>query len=194
MNKILQNNIIIFASGAGSNAKKIINYFKKDGNTKVVLIVCNNPKAGVLQIASNEQIPVLLIQKDKFKETGYLAEIEKYEPTLIVLAGFLWMVPGILIHNFPHKIINVHPALLPAFGGAGMYGNAVHKAVVEANEKESGITIHYVDDKYDHGEIIFQAKCRLTENETAETLATKIHELEHEYYPAIIDKLLIERI
>ena len=193
MKKILQNNIIIFASGAGSNAKQIINFFKKDGNTKVVLIVCNNPKAGVLQIASNEQIPVLLIQKDKFKETGYLAEIEKYEPTLIVLAGFLWMVPAILIHHFAQKIINIHPALLPAFGGAGMYGNAVHKAVVEANEKESGITIHYVDDKYDHGEIIFQAKCRITENETAETLATKIHELEHEYYPAIIGKLLIER-
>lgn len=193
MNMISQNNVIIFASGAGSNAKQIINYFKKDSITKVVLIVCNNPKAGVLQIASTEQIPVLLIQKDKFKETGYLAEIDNYKPTLIVLAGFLWMVPEILIHHFPHKIINIHPALLPAFGGAGMYGNAVHKAVVDANEKESGITIHYVDDKYDHGEIIFQAKCRLTENETAETLASKIHELEHEYYPAIIDKLLIEK-
>ena len=192
MKKILQNNIIIFASGAGSNAEQIINYFKKDSKTKVVLIVCNNPKAGVLQIASNEQIPVLLIQKDKFKETGYLAEIEKYKPTLIVLAGFLWMVPAILIHHFPHKIINIHPALLPAFGGEGMYGNAVHKAVIEYNEKESGITIHYVDDKYDHGEIIFQAICRITENETTETLAAKIHELEHEYYPAIINKLLIE--
>lgn len=193
MKKILQNNIIIFASGAGSNAKQIINYFKISGKAKVVLIVCNNPKAGVLQIASNEQIPVLLIQKDRFKETGYFPEIKKYEPTLIVLAGFLWMIPGILIHHFPHKIINIHPALLPNYGGKGMYGNAVHKAVVEANEKESGITIHYVNDKYDQGEIIFQARCRISEKETEESLAEKIHQLEHEYYPAIIDKLLFEK-
>jgi phosphoribosylglycinamide formyltransferase-1 len=193
MKKKLQNNIIIFASGAGSNARKIIDHFKKDDKAKVVLIVCNNSKAGVLQIASNEQIPVLLIQKNRFKETGYVEEIKKYEPTLIVLAGFLWMIPEILIQHFPHKIINIHPALLPAYGGKGMYGNAVHKAVIESNEKESGITIHYVDDKYDHGEIIFQSKCAISETETAESLAGKIHHLEHEYYPAIIDKLLIEK-
>ncbi len=193
MNKNPQNNIIIFASGAGSNAQQIINYFKKDKKTSVALIVCNNPKAGVLQIAANEQIPVLLIQKDKFKETGYLAEIKKYEPALIILAGFLWKVPEILIHHFPQKIINIHPALLPAYGGKGMYGSAVHEAIIKANEKESGITIHYVDNKYDHGETVFQAKCKLTENETAESLAGKIHQLEHEYYPAIINKLLIEK-
>ncbi len=185
-------NIIIFASGAGSNAREIINYFKNDKQTNVALIVCNNPNAGVLQIAANEQIPVLLIQKERFKETGYLAEIEKYHPKLIVLAGFLWMIPEILINHFPGKIINIHPALLPAHGGKGMYGNAVHNAVIKAKEKESGITIHYVDDKYDHGKIIFQAKCTLEENETVESLAAKIHKLEHQYYPLVIEKILKE--
>lgn len=192
MKKVTQNNIVIFASGAGTNARQIINYFKKDEKTNVVLIVCNNPKAGVLNIAADEKIPVLLIQKEKFKETGYLVEIKEYEPTLIVLAGFLWMIPKILISHFPHKIVNIHPALLPAFGGKGMYGSAVHDAVIKANEKESGITIHYVDDKYDHGETIFQTKCILTKNETPESLAGKIHELEHKYYPAIIGNLLLK--
>jgi len=185
-------NIIIFASGAGTNAQEIINYFKKDKQIKVSLIVCNNPKAGVLKIAANEQIPVLLIQRDRFKETGYLSEIEKYHPKLIVLAGFLWMIPQILINHFPEKIINIHPALLPAYGGKGMYGSAVHKAVIDSKENESGITIHYVDDKYDHGATIFQVKCALEENETPETLAQKIHKLEHKYYPIIIDKVLNE--
>ncbi len=185
-------NMIIFASGAGSNALEIINYFKNDKQTDVALIVCNNPNAGVLQIAANEQIPVLLIQKERFKETGYLAEIEKYHPKLIVLAGFLWMIPEILINHFPGKIINIHPALLPAHGGKGMYGSAVHNAVIKAKEKETGITIHYVDDKYDHGQIIFQAKCTLEENETAESLAAKIHKLEHQYYPLVIEKILKE--
>lgn len=188
-----ENNIIIFASGAGSNAQQIINHFKNDKKTNVVLIVCNNPKAGVLQIAANEQIPVLLIEKDQFKETGYLSEIEKYNPDLVVLAGFLWKIPKILIHHFPKKIINIHPALLPAYGGKGMYGSAVHTAVINAKEKESGITIHFVDDLYDHGKIIFQAKCLLEGNETAESLAHKIHKLEHQYYTVTIDKLLKEK-
>jgi phosphoribosylglycinamide formyltransferase-1 len=192
MSNTAENNIVIFASGAGSNAREIINHFKKNKQARVVLIVCNNPKAGVLEIAANEQIPVLLIQKDLFKETGYLSEIEKYNPKLIVLAGFLWMIPEILIDHFPEKIINIHPALLPAYGGKGMYGNAVHNAVIHAKDNESGITIHYVDDKYDHGRIIFQAKCALQENETAESLANKIHKLEHRYYPSVIDKLLKE--
>lgn len=194
MKKAAQNNIVIFASGAGSNAKQIINYFKNEEKTKVVLIVCNNPNAGVLNIASNENIPVLLIQKEIFKETGYLAEIKKYHPGLIVLAGFLWMIPKILINHFAHKIVNIHPALLPAFGGKGMYGSAVHEAVLKAQEKESGITIHYVDDKYDHGKTIFQAKCIVAENETPESLAGKIHELEHTYYSVTIDKLLHKEV
>ena len=187
-------NIIIFASGAGTNAHEIINYFKKNKQTKITLIVCNNPKAGVLQIAANEQIPVLLIQRDQFKQTGYLSEIEKYDPKLIVLAGFLWMIPEVLVNRFPEKIINIHPALLPAYGGKGMYGSAIHKAVIESNEKESGITIHYVDDKYDHGRTIFQAKCALDENETPESLAKKIHKLEHKYYPVVIERVLNDDI
>ena len=193
MTQMPENTIIIFASGAGSNAQQIINYFKKNKKASVALIVCNNPKAGVLQIAANENIPVLLIHKERFKETGYLPEIEKYHPDLIVLAGFLWMIPEILIRHFPDRIINIHPALLPDYGGKGMYGSAVHTAVINAGEKESGITIHFVDDKYDHGKIIFQAKCNLDENETAEGLARKIHKLEHHYYPVTIDNLLNPR-
>lgn len=188
-----KSNIIIFASGAGSNAQQIINYFKKDPDINVALIVCNNPKAGVLQIAANEEIPVLLIQKDEFKRSGYFQEINKYNPALIVLAGFLWKIPENLITHFPHKIINLHPALLPAYGGEGMYGSAVHAAVVKAKEKESGITIHYVDEKYDNGEIIFQAKCYLDSMDTAETLAHKIHKLEYEYFAVTIEHILKNR-
>lgn len=186
-------NVILFASGTGSNAQQIINYFKENNKINIALIVCNNPKAGVLQIAAIEKIPVLLIEKEKFLTDAYLEEINKYHPDLIVLAGFLWKIPGMLINNFPAKIINIHPALLPAFGGKGMYGSAVHNAVINAKEKESGITIHYVDNIYDNGKIIFQAKCLLDSNETAETLAQKIHELEHQYFPVIIDKLLLEK-
>lgn len=185
-----EKNIIIFASGTGSNTQQIINYFKADKEIKVSLIVCNNPKAGVLQIAANEQIPVLLIQKDEFVRTGYVDEIKKYHPDLIVLAGFLWKIPEELITHFPRQIINIHPALLPAYGGKGMYGSAVHNAVVNAKEKESGITIHYVDDKYDHGDIIFHAKCFLDSTETPESLANKVHNLEHQYLPVTIENIL----
>jgi formyltetrahydrofolate-dependent phosphoribosylglycinamide formyltransferase len=185
--------IVIFASGAGSNAQKIIDYFKEKKTAEIVLIVCNNPNAGVVQIASKENIPVLIIEKNRFKETGYLVEIQKYNPDILVLAGFLWKVPPVLIHQFPHQIINIHPALLPSYGGKGMYGNAVHTAVVAAKEKESGITIHFVDEKYDHGETILQAKCVLNENETPESLAAKIHKLEHEYFAKTIEKLLNEK-
>ncbi|MEO6893413.1 MAG: formyltransferase family protein, partial [Ginsengibacter sp.] len=137
-----------------------------------------------------ENIPVLLIQKEEFNKSGYLREINQYNPSLIVLAGFLWKIPEILIAQFPHKIINIHPALLPGYGGKGMYGSAVHMAVINAKEKESGITIHYVDEKYDNGKIIFQAKCFLDSNETAETLAEKIHNLEHNYFAPTIENIL----
>ena len=189
-----EKNIILFASGAGSNAQQIINYFRVNPKINVVLIVCNNSKAGVLQIASNEKIPVLLIEKEKFLNSAYLKEINNYNPDLIVLSGFLWKIPGILIKHFTNKIINIHPALLPAYGGKGMYGKAVHDAVIKNNEKESGITIHYVDDKYDHGDIIFQATCSLEKDETAETLAQKIHKLEHQYFSVTIDNLLNEKV
>ncbi|HET7117619.1 MAG TPA: phosphoribosylglycinamide formyltransferase [Hanamia sp.] len=194
MDKNNQKKITIFASGAGSNAQKIIDYFKENKKVKIVLIVCNNSKAGVLDIAAKENIPILMIEKKLFGETGYLQEIKKYEPDLIVLAGFLWKIPEILITSFPKKIINIHPALLPAHGGKGMYGNKVHEAVIAAKEKESGITIHFVDENYDEGKIIFQAICLVDDSDTAENLATKIHQLEHEYYPKTIDKILKEKI
>lgn len=182
--------IAIFASGAGSNAQKIIDHFRESVYATVILIVCNNPNAGVLQIASAENIATFLIEKDAFKTTGYVRELQKYGIEFIVLAGFLWKLPQVLIESFRGKIINIHPALLPAYGGKGMYGNAVHAAVINAKEKQSGITIHYVDEKYDHGDIIFQVACPVTNEETAESLAQKIHLLEHTYYPAEIEKII----
>ncbi|HVZ95710.1 MAG TPA: phosphoribosylglycinamide formyltransferase [Chitinophagaceae bacterium] len=182
--------IAIFASGAGSNAKKIIEYFEHSDKIQVSLVVCNNPHAGVVQVAANANIPVLLIKKTIFHDTGYIDELKKYNIDLIVLAGFLWKVPPVMINAYKNRIINIHPALLPRFGGRGMYGNAVHEAVLSAGEKQSGITIHYVDDIYDHGKTIFQARCEVATDDTAETLANKIHALEHRYYPAEIEKLL----
>ena len=189
MEKSLKH-IVIFASGAGSNAKKIIDFFKQNKKAKVVLIVCNNPNAGVIQVAENEKIPVLQIEKKHFLENEYIREVKNYDPDLIILAGFLWKIPEIFIKAFPGKIVNIHPALLPYYGGKGMYGMAVHEAVINAGEKQSGITIHYVDEKYDHGEIILQVKCNLDEDETAESLAEKIHQLEHENFAKTIDELL----
>ncbi len=148
--------------------------------------------AGVLEIASSENIHVLLLERIKFKTTGYVSELKSDGIEFIVLAGFLWKLPEVLIESFPGKIINIHPALLPAYGGKGMYGSAVHNAVINAKEKQSGITIHYVDEKYDHGKIIFQKTCDISEDDTAESLAKKIHMLEHKYYPLEIEKILKE--
>ena len=192
MNQNQKNNLVIFASGAGSNTQKIIDYFKENQRAKIVLIVSNNKKAGVLQIAAKENIPSLIISKQHFEETGYVEELKKYQPRLIILAGFLWKIPAILISAYSNRILNIHPALLPDYGGKGMYGKAVHEAGVLAKEKKSGISIHYVDEKYDHGKTIFQASCFLDENETPESLAEKIHELEHNFYPKTIDKVLGE--
>ena len=184
-------NIAIFASGAGSNAQKIIDVFRNDGSIKIKLIVSNNPEAGVLSIASNEKIPSLLIKKQRFyEEDAYVPEIKEQNIDFIVLAGFLWKVPSALINQYPNKIVNIHPALLPKYGGIGMYGSRVHEAVIAAKEIESGITIHFVDEIYDHGNIIFQATCGVDENETPASLAQKIHLLEHEHYPKVIAQLL----
>ena len=185
-------NIAIFASGAGSNAQKIIEYFKNSKKIKIGLIVCNNPAAVVLQIAANEKIPVLLIEKEMFRLTGYVDELKSQHIKFIVLAGFLWKIPSVLINAFREKIINIHPALLPSFGGKGMYGSAVHAAVLAAREKQSGITIHFVDEKYDHGKIIFQSTCQIDKNDTVDSLAKKIHELEHLFYAKQIEKLLVK--
>ncbi len=184
-------NIAIFASGAGSNAKKIIEYFSSSENVHIALIVCNKPDAGVLQIAAQNNISSLLIDRERFfKADGYLPELQKHHIDFIVLAGFLWKMPESLIMAYPKKIVNIHPALLPKYGGKGMYGHYVHEAVINNKEKESGITIHYVDELYDHGGVIFQAACPVDPVDTAETLAQKIHVLEHQHYPKVIASLL----
>jgi formyltetrahydrofolate-dependent phosphoribosylglycinamide formyltransferase len=184
-------NIAIFASGAGSNAQKIINHFAASQNIKVTLVVCNKPGAGVLAIAQKAGIPSLLIEKERFfNGDNYLPELKKHKVGFIVLAGFLWKMPVALILAYPKKIINIHPALLPKYGGKGMYGNYVHEAVIAAKEKQSGISIHYVDELYDHGEIIFQATCDVAGNETAASLAQKIHVLEHANYAPVIEEVL----
>ncbi len=183
--------IIIFASGAGSNAARIIEHFKNSETVKVALIVCNKPGAGVLQIAEEAGIPTLIIEKENFfRGDSYIPQLNSYGPSLIVLAGFLWKIPAALIEAFRGKIINIHPALLPNYGGKGMFGQHVHEAVVAAKEKESGITIHYVDEHYDHGDTIFQATCPVLPNDTALTLAQRIHQLEHQHFPLVIDQLL----
>jgi len=179
--------IVVFASGTGSNARRIIEESNNLKTYEVVLIVCNKPGAGVLDIAREYQIPTLLIEKDKFfRGDSYLEELKKAETELIVLAGFLWKIPELLIRAYPRKIINIHPALLPNYGGKGMYGHFVHEAVIAAKEKESGITIHYVDELYDHGQIILQAKCMVEPEETPATLAKKIQVLEHRHFPPAV--------
>jgi phosphoribosylglycinamide formyltransferase-1 len=185
------NHLVIFASGAGSNAQEIINYFRDSTLAKIVLLVCNKPGAGVISIAEKENIPVLLIEKERFfKGDAYLPELQKRQTGLIVLAGFLWKIPQILIDAYPRRIINIHPALLPKYGGKGMYGQYVHEAILNSGEVESGITIHYVDEHYDNGDVIFQTACPVLEGDTAETLARRIHKLEHLHYPLVIEEVL----
>ena len=184
--------IAIFASGTGTNARKIIEYFEKRASKssksiKVSLIVCNVPGAGVLEIAKEKGIPSLIINKNEFELTGYVQSLKNAEINFIVLAGFLWKVPEVLIKAYPKAIVNIHPALLPKYGGKGMYGARVHEAVITAKEKESGITIHWVNENYDEGAIIFQAKCLVDASDTSATLANKIHSLEHEHFAATIE-------
>ena len=185
--------IAVFASGNGSNAQKIIDYFRNSGKVKVAIIACNKPHAGVIKIAEKERIPVLMINKDKFfRGDAYTNELVKQRINFIILAGFLWKIPSLLLKTYQNRVINIHPALLPKYGGKGMYGNFVHQAVLNARDKQSGITIHYVDEVYDHGATIFQASCDVYENDTPESLAARIHQLEHKHYPEEIDKLLQE--
>jgi formyltetrahydrofolate-dependent phosphoribosylglycinamide formyltransferase len=183
--------LAIFASGAGSNAQKIIEYFKNDAAVNIAVVVCNNPGAGVLQIAESNGISILMIEKERFANgDGYVQELKKRGINEIILAGFLWKVPASLLREWPGAIINIHPALLPKYGGKGMYGARVHECVIANKEKESGISIHYVDEIYDHGAVIHQSRCEVTETDTAESLAQKIHELEHRHYPAVIAEII----
>lgn len=191
LKQFLLKNIAIFASGTGSNAQKIIDHFRHSDIARVTLIVCNKPGAGVLQIAERENIPSVLIDKTAFFNSDtYIKVLQDAKIDLVVLAGFLWKVPANLVQAFPNRIINIHPALLPKFGGKGMYGHFVHEAVIAAGEKESGITIHFVNEKYDDGETILQERCEITADDTPETVAKKVQALEHRWFPVIVERLL----
>lgn len=184
-------NIVIFASGNGSNAETIIKYFQNNTKIKVALVVSNNPKAKVIEKAHKLSIPVLVLDNDNFSKSDYLIEIlEKHNIELIVLAGFLRKIGEQLISKFENKIINIHPSLLPKYGGKGFYGGKVHEAVLKAKEDFSGITIHYVNKNYDEGDIIFQTQCQIDKLDDVISLGKKVSELEHKFYPIIIEQLL----
>lgn len=186
-------NIVIFASGEGTNTLRIIAHFEKSDIARVVLVVCNKPDAGVLNVAVSAGVRTILVSKEEFyNTTSLLSVLKESKADLLVLAGFLWLLPAYLLQSFPNKIINIHPALLPKYGGKGMYGLNVHKAVIAAGETESGITVHYVNEIYDEGAILFQAKCSVTKDETPETLSEKIKQLEHFHFQVVIEKLLIK--
>lgn len=187
----MKKKIVILASGNGTNAERIISYFRQAGMAEVSLLITNNPQAGVLSRCKRLGIPTMIATRNDFYVNELVKDkIKTEQPDLIVLAGFLWLLPTPIIQEFPNKIINIHPALLPAYGGKGMYGHHVHDAVIAARETKSGITIHYVNDKYDDGNIIFQKETLLTPKDTANTLAEKIHLLEQEFFPKIIEELL----
>lgn len=187
----MKKRIAIFASGSGSNAQKIIEHFKKNDHAEVAIVISNRADAYVLERADNFEIPTHII----FRETFYKSEdtlklLEQLKIDLIVLAGFLWLVPPNLIDAYSKRIVNIHPSLLPKFGGKGMYGHHVHEAVLAAKEAESGITIHYVNEEFDSGEIIFQAKCKVEKKDTPELLAFRVQQLEYQYFPKTVEAVV----
>lgn len=185
-----KRNIIFFASGRGSNIEAILEYFKDKPYFSPKLVVCNKPNIGAIEVAIRHNIPHLVIDKNTFNTPVFLEQLQAARPDLLILAGFLWKIPESVVNTFPNKIINIHPALLPKYGGKGMYGDKVHQAVITNKEKESGITIHYVNENYDEGNHICQAYCTITPEDNAATLAQKIHKLEHYFFPRTIDFIL----
>jgi phosphoribosylglycinamide formyltransferase-1 len=185
--------IVIFASGSGTNTENIVLYFNKSIEAKVIYIFSNNVNAKVLERAKKLNIPTETFSKEEFNGDKVLQKLNSIQPDLIILAGFLLKFPQNCVAAFPNKIINIHPALLPKYGGKGMYGMNVHRAVVENNEPETGITIHYVNENYDEGNIIFQKSVPLSGNETPEEVAAKVYELEQQYFPIIIEKILNQK-
>jgi phosphoribosylglycinamide formyltransferase-1 len=184
--------IAIFASGSGTNAQKIMEHFNERESAVVVLILSNKKDAKVLDRAARFGVPTHVFDRKEFYESERVLKLlRQNEVDYIVLAGFLWLVPEYLIDAYPNKIINIHPALLPKYGGKGMYGSRVHEAVIESGDPESGITIHYVNPVYDDGRIIFQAKCKVEPGDDARSLAEKIHRLEYEHFPKVIENLII---
>jgi phosphoribosylglycinamide formyltransferase 1 len=187
----LKKRIAIFASGSGSNAQKIMEHFKKHVDAEVVIVLTNNPEAYVLQRADNFEIPSHIFDKAEFYTTNSVVDLLKnLQIDLIVLAGFMWLIPQNLLKAFPNKIINIHPALLPKFGGKGMYGDRVHHAVMDAKEEESGITIHFVDENFDEGEIIHQSRFRIESGDDLEMIKFKGQQMEHLHYPKVVEQLL----
>ena len=187
----MKKRIAIFASGSGSNAQKLMEHFKKHQEAEVVIVLTNNPEAYVIQRADNFEIPTHIFDKHEFIETNDIVNLLKnLQIDLIVLAGFLWLIPNNLLEEFPNQIINIHPALLPKFGGKGMYGDRIHRTILEAGEVENGITIHFVNEKFDEGEIIYQSRFKIGKNDTLETIKFKGQQLEHLHYPRIIENLI----
>lgn len=185
--------LVILASGSGSNAENIITFFEENPNIGVAAVLTNKKTAQVLERCERLKVPAFYFNREAFTGSdSFVSTIKGLNPDLIVLAGFLWKIPSSFVEAFPNQIINIHPALLPKYGGKGMYGLKVHQAVKENSEVETGITIHYVNENYDEGAVIFQAKTTLTSEDTPETIATKVHELEYEHFPKVIEKLLID--
>ncbi|MEA5460107.1 phosphoribosylglycinamide formyltransferase [Arcicella sp. LKC2W] len=185
-------NLAIFASGSGSNAERIVEYFATSQEVNVKLFLCNNPEAGVIQRAEKLQIPLVMFDRPAFKSGAVVKILQENQIDWVILAGFLWLVPKNVVEAFPNKIINIHPALLPKFGGKGMYGHFVHEAVVENKETESGITIHFVNEHYDEGAVIFQASYPVIPTDTPEDVAAKGQVLEHKHFPEVIEKIVLE--
>ncbi len=183
-------NIVVFASGSGSNAENIILYFRQKQTANVVAVFCNNPNAKVLEKANALNVPTEVFSKEELDTPKIAQKVISYQPDLIVLAGFLLKFPDTIIQAYPHKIINIHPALLPKYGGKGMYGMHIHRAILNNREKETGISIHYVNEHYDEGGLIFQKNIAIDDCASAEEIAEKIHQLEQEYFPEIIEQVL----
>ena len=183
--------LAIFASGSGSNTENICNYFANSSDIEVILICTNNQDAYIVKRANKLKIPIYIFTKYELNNFVFLhKKLQSIGVNIIILAGFLLKIPAIMVDKYPNRIINIHPSLLPKYGGKGMYGNNIHKAVIENKEIESGISVHFVNNNYDEGKIIIQEKCLISNNETIETLTQKIHELEHKFFPGAIDKTL----
>ncbi len=187
--------LAIFASGNGSNAQQILDYFRNSSQVQVALILSDQPAAFVLKRATDAGVPGLLIVQEHLRKGERLLEmLHKHHIDFVVLAGFMRRIPAEVVQAYPHRMVNIHPALLPAYGGKGMYGDHVHRAVIAAGETVSGITIHYVNENYDEGAIIFQARCAVLPDDTPATLAARIHALEHAHYPAVIEQILQQHL
>ncbi|MDD6208998.1 MAG: phosphoribosylglycinamide formyltransferase [Bacteroidales bacterium] len=188
---IIMKKIAVFASGTGSNAVNLVQYFSTKKDMEIALLLSNKANAPVIDKMKALGVPTVVVTNEKFEDSSYmLSLLREYDISFIILAGFLKIIPPFLTETFDNKIINIHPSLLPKYGGKGMYGMKVHEAVVAAGDKESGITIHYLNNRYDEGEVIFQAVCEVTTDDTAEDVAKKVHALEYEHYPKVAEKIL----